>query len=165
MSKGALAVLAISMMTAGGAAAIGAQVFAQTTTTAVSPTTSPSPVVTTQAQDTKESLNDPQDENVALPVGGLTEAQARAAITAKYPSVAIKHIELEDINGTVIYGVKLADKTEVTVDAKTGVVTQEAADQEGIEHANDNHSGNDLNEAPGTETNDGPDSNDAETAD
>lgn len=163
MSKGALAVLAVSMMTAGGAAAIGAQVFAQTSTTTVSPTSSP--VVTTEAQNTNESAKDTQDENVALPVGGITEAQARAAITAKYPSVAIKHIELEDNDGTVVYGAKLADKTEVSVDAKTGAVAQEAADQEGTEHANGNHSGDDLNEAPGTETNDGPDTNDAETAD
>lgn len=163
MSKGALAVLAVSMMTAGGAAAIGAQVFAQTST----PTTSP--VVTTQTQDVKDVGSDPkdsQDENVALPSGGITEAQARAAIAAKYPNVAIKHIELEDENGVVIYGVKLADKTEVTVDAKTGAVAQEAADQEGVEHANrGDHSGKDLNEAPGTETNDGPDTSDAEQAD
>ena len=159
MSRGAIAMLAVSMMTAGGAAVIGAQVFAQTST----PTTSPTSA--TQVQDIKESENDPQDENVVLPVGGLTEAQARAAITAKYPGVAIKHIELEDNDGATVYGAKLADKTEVTVDVKTGAVAQEAADQEGVEHSGGDNPGKDLDEALGTETNDGPDANDADKAD
>ena len=59
-------------------------------------------------------------------------------------------------SGAVVYGAKLADKTEVTVDAKTGVVAQEPADQEGVEHQDGASSGKDANEAPGTETNDGP---------
>lgn len=51
-------------------------------------------------------------------------------------------------------GAKLSDKTEVIVDAKTGVVTKEVTDQEGIEHQD---SGKLDREANGVETNDGPD--------
>jgi hypothetical protein len=144
-----VALLVAGMMATGGIASIGLQTFAQ------SNPASNTPVVTTpQAQDIADNGKDGQDENVVLPTGGISEAQARTAITAQYPNVAIQHIELEDNNGTIVYGAKLADKTEVIVDAKTGVVTKEVADQEGIEHQD---FGKSDTEANGVETNDGPD--------
>ena len=161
-NKKTLALFTVGILGIGGVASVGVQVFAQTST----PTASP--VVTTQAADSKDAVGDAKDtkdENVALPVGGISETQARALISAKFPGVAIKRIELENNNGAVVYGAKLSDKTEVTVDAKTGVVLQEASDQEGVEHADGDYSGKDMNEAPGTETNDGPDTNGADKAD
>ncbi len=155
LGKGAtLALFAAGLMATGGVASIGMQAFAQTSTASNTPV-----AITTQAQDTADTADtgkEAQDENVSLPAGGITETQARAAIGAKYPGVAIQRIELEDNNGTIVYGAKLADKTEVTVDAKTGVVAVEAADQESVEHQDKGGSA-DANEAPGTETNDGPD--------
>lgn len=153
LNKGTLALLLAGALATGGVASIGMQAFAQTSTASNTQAT-----ITNPAQDTAETGGkDAKDENAVLPTGGISETQARAAITVKYPGVAIQHIELEDNNGTVVYGAKLADKTEVTVDATTGVVAQEPADQEGVEHQDGVNSGKDVNEAPGTETNDGPD--------
>jgi HSP20 family molecular chaperone IbpA len=138
LGKGAtLALFAAGLMATGGVASIGMQAFAQTPTAPNTPA-----AITTQAQDTTDNGKDGQDENAVLPAGGISEAQARAAITAKYPGMTIKDIELEVKNGTVVYGAELSDKTDVLVDAKTGVVSQEAPD---------------ANEANDTEINDGPD--------
>ncbi len=153
LGKGAtLALFAAGLMATGGVASIGMQAFAQSGT----PTTSTAITSQSTAQNPADTDKETQDDNAILPAGGISETQARAAIATQYPNVTIRHIELEDNDGTVVYGAKLSDNTEVTVDAKTGVVTQEAADQEGIEHQN-GYKGNDANEASGTETNDGPD--------
>ncbi len=146
LSKGAtLALFAAGLMATGGVASVGMQAFAQTSST------SSAPVAVTQAQDTTDN-----EANVVLPTGGITEAQARAAIMAKYPGVTIKQIELDNKNGSIVYGAELSDKSEVIVDAKTSAISQEPADHEGIDQQ-DKGGQNDANEAPGTETNDGPD--------
>ncbi len=124
MNRGALALLVAGALATGGVISIGAQTFAQT-----SPTTT-APAAVTETQDLQDN-----DANVVLPTGGISEAQARAVITAQYPSLTIQSIRLEDENGTVVYGAKLSDGTEVTVNVTPpGTVAQETADQEGIEH-------------------------------
>lgn len=117
----------------GTAGAIGVQAFAQQTTPTQTPPTQTVPTTQAQTQGPSEQ-NDGPDKSVTLPAGGVTEAQARVAIQTAYPNSIINRIELEDNNGSIVYGAKLADKTEVTVDAKTGVVATEAPDQEGTEH-------------------------------
>lgn len=117
----------------GTASAIGAQALAQQATSAQTPTAQVTPTAEVQTKAAPEQ-NDQPDKNVALPTGGVTEMQARAAIQTAYPNSPITRIELEDNNDSIVYGAKFADKTEVTVDAKTGVIATEAADQEGTEH-------------------------------
>lgn len=136
LSNGSLALLVTGMMVTGGVASVGIQAFAQS-----SPTSSAPAAITTQAQDTADNGKDGQDENTVLPTGGISETQARAAITAKYPGLTIKDIELKVKNGAVVYGTELSDKSDVLVDAKTGVVSQEALD---------------AHETNGTDVNDGP---------
>ncbi|GEM_PF-6104496 len=149
MSKATLALFAAGMLGVGSVASVGIQAFAQSSPTSTAPAT-----ITTQAQDTAENATDGQDENAVLPAGGISEAQARTAITTQYPSVTIQRIELEDNNGTIVYGAKLSDKTEVTVDAKTGAVAQEAADQENVEHQDSGKPDTGTPEANDVETND-----------
>ncbi len=137
----------------GTAGAVGISVFAQQAPATTSPvqatqtTTTPAQAVI-DPQDSNDKQDAP-DANVALPAGGISETQARAAIATAYPSVTIQRIELEDNNGAIVYGAKLSDKTEVTVDAKTGAVAKEAADQETTEHANNPNFQKDTNDAAG----------------
>ena len=135
----------------GTAGAVSISVFAQQAPATTSPVqTSQTTTTPAQAAADPQDSNDKQDApdaNVALPAGGITEAQARAAILAAFPSLTVQRIELEDNDGTIVYGVKLSDKTEVTVDAKTSVVAKEAADQETAEHANNPHFQKDDNDA------------------
>ncbi len=151
LNKKTLALFGAGMLAVGSIASVGMQVFAQS-----SPASTPPVAITTQTQDIVDNAKDAQDENVALPAGGISEAQARAAITTQYPNITILHIKLEDNNGTIVYGAKLSDKTEVTVDATTGVVAQESADQGGIEHQDSGKSDTGGQETNGVETNDRP---------
>ena len=141
IDKKTLAAFGAGMLAFGSIAAVGLQVFAETPHASTTST-----VGGASAQDKADNDKGGQDENVALPAGGISEAQARAAIAAAYPNIAIQRIELESNNGTVVYGAKLVDKTEVTVNAITGAVMAEPADQEGVEH-HGSYVGKDANEA------------------
>ena len=142
ITKKAAALLAGLGLAVGTAGALGISVFAQqlpaTTTPPVQTmqtTTTPTQTAT-ETQDSNGSQDAP-DANITLPTRGISEAQARAAISTAFPNITIKRIELEDNNGTIVYGAKLSDGSEVTVDVKTSSVAKEAADQETTEHAND----------------------------
>lgn len=158
VNKKTLAVFTAGVLAVGGVASIGAQTYAQTTgTTSVSPSNMMSKLW-------HHGMDNDADDNVVLPQGGITEAQARSAITTAYPALTIKHVELEDDNGTVVYGAKLSDGSEVMVDVHTSAVTVEAPDQEDKEHqgrdgkGHGGKEGRDQNEAAevqGTETSDG----------
>jgi hypothetical protein len=129
MNRGTLALLALGMFGVGSVASVGLQASAQTPATPVAPTT-----VSADIQDGPDGgQNDAPDQKAVLPVGGISETQARAAITAKYPGLTIKDIGLEDKNGSVVYSAELSDKTDVIVDAKTGVVSVEASDSTEVE--------------------------------
>ena len=125
MSKSAtMALFAAGLIGTGAIASIGVQSFAQTQDSA--PTTS------SHVRGLMNFMDD--DDNVALPSRGITEAQATEAVVAQYPNLAIKHIKLEDENGEVVYSVKLSDGTEVTVDVMTSAVSLETDEQDASEH-------------------------------
>lgn len=138
MSKNAtMALFAAGLMSTGAIASIGIQSFAQ----------SPSETSTTSAHHRWFTDND----NVTLPAGGISEAQASEAITTQYPNLTITHIRLEDENNTVVYSAKLSDGTEVIVDVMNGAVSLESEDQEVAEHREmgrwhkNNHTANNTN--------------------
>ena len=145
MSKSAtMALFAAGLISTGAIASIGLQAFAQT------------PNATT-AQSSHQAWFGGDDDNIALPEGGISETQATDAVTATYPTLTIKHIHLENENGGIVYSAKLSDGTEVIVDAITGAVSLETEEQEATEHQNRGlgHKGHD--EANDVEVNDGPD--------
>ncbi len=152
MNRGTLALLALGMFGVGSIASVGLQAFAQTPTAPGTP-----PVVSTDQQDTVDNgKGDAKDPKATLPVGGISEAQARAAITAKYPTLTIKDIGLEDKNGTIVYSAELSDKTDISVDAKTGVVSQETTDGSEVDGAETADAGNDT-DGPGAAQDETPD--------
>lgn len=145
MSKSAtMALFAAGLFSTGAIASTGLQAFAQT------------PNATSAPASHLAWFRD-DDDNVALPDGGISEAQATDAVTASYPNLTIKHIHLENENGGVVYSTKLSDGTEAIVDAVTGAVSPETEEQEATEHQGRGigHKGHD--EANDVEVDDGPD--------
>ena len=124
---------AMGVLTAGyllGSASLGVA-FAQT---------APTPTQTQTAPAAKEqSEGNDQAESAALASQAkITADQANAAALAQFAGGTVKKTELEDENGTVVYGVKLTDSTgkqqDVKVDATSGKVLQaEAEGPEGPE--------------------------------
>ena len=126
MSKNAtMALFAAGFISTGAIASIGVQSFAQTPD--ATPTTS------SHVRGLMDFMDD-DDNNVALPSGGISEVQATKAVTALYPSLTIKHIRLEDENGAILYSTKLSDGTEAIVDVVTSAVSLETDEQEASEH-------------------------------
>ena len=145
MSKNAtMALFAAGLISTGAIASIGLQSFAQT------PTETP---MTSSHQ--RWFMDD--DDNVALPAGGISETQASEAVTAQYPNLTIKHMRLEDENGAVMYSVKLSDGTEAIVDVVTGAVSLWTEEQEAMEHQGMGRWHMNRDEANDTEVDDGPD--------
>ena len=117
MSKSAtMALFAAGLISTGAIASIGLQAFAQTPNA----TTAPSSYLAWFGDD---------DDDIALPDGGISETQATDAVTATYPNLTIKHIHLENENGGIVYSAKLSDDTEAIVDAVTGTVSLETEEQ------------------------------------
>ncbi len=117
MTKSAtMALFVAGLISTGAVASIGLQAFAQTPNT----TSAPSSYLAWFEDD---------DDNVALPDGGISKTQAIDAVTASYPNLTIKHIHLENENGGIVYSAKLSDGTEAIVDAVTGVVSLETEEQ------------------------------------
>ena len=143
MSKSATrALFAAGLISTGAIASIGVQSFAQMPDSA--PTTS------SHVRGLMNFMDD--DDNVALPSGGITEAQATEAVVAQYPNLTIKHIKLENESGVVVYSAKLSDGTEAIVDVMTGAVSLETEEQEATEHQGRGR----HDEANDTEVDDGP---------
>ena len=145
MSKSAtMALFAAGLISTGAIASIGLQAFAETPNAI----TAPSSYIAWFGDD---------DDNVALPDGGISEIQATDAVTASYPNLTIKHIHLDNENGGIVYSAKLSDGTEAIVDAVTGAVSLETEEQEATEHQGRGigHKGHD--EANDVEVDDGPD--------
>jgi hypothetical protein len=70
----------------------------------------------------------------------VTADQARAAALAKFPGATVKRVELQDENGTLVWGVELTDASgaaqDVKVDGASGqVLSVEADGPDGAEGA------------------------------
>jgi hypothetical protein len=160
LNKKTLAVLSGGLIAIGGVASIGAQAFAQTAPVAVSTTTGG---IVKEVQDAVGG--DKEDVQAVLPVGGISETVARASIATSNPTLTVKHIKLEDTNGTVAYSAKLSDGSEVSVDVKTGAVTKESdIEEQGEPHhgqGGDQDGKGEHGGAPETETGSATDPADA----
>ena len=146
IDKKTLIAFTAGVLALGGVASVGIQTFAQSTSSSSSaPTSIIGKVMNPVAVADKE-----EDDNVALPARGISEAAARAAVMLKYPALTIKHIRLENNEGAIGYSAQLSDGSEVVVNVLTGAVALEPADNETSDGKNEG------TEAPGTEVNDGP---------
>jgi predicted small secreted protein len=80
------------------------------------------------------------DEDLSNVVTNLTAEQAQQAVLVAYPTATVVSTELEDENGTIVFGVIITvDSTQydVKVDANTGDVLSEELD-DGSEEAGSN---------------------------
>jgi uncharacterized iron-regulated membrane protein len=94
------------------------------------------------AQDASQAeQSDPQPASA----GSITADQARTAVLVQFPGATVRQVQLEDENGTVVYGVQLTDAAGkgqgVKVDANTAQVLQAQPDgpegqQSGVEAGN-----------------------------
>jgi uncharacterized membrane protein YkoI len=79
-----------------------------------------------EAKEAPEAV-DPNEQAKLQQAATLTQQQA-TDIALKQVSGTVKSVELEDNNGTVVYGVQIVDAngkgSDVKVDAKTGAVLQ-----------------------------------------
>lgn len=158
IDKKTLIAFTAGVLALGGVASVGIQTFAQSTSPSSSaPTSIVGKVMNPVAVADKE-----EDDNVALPARGISEAAARAVVMLKYPALTIKHIRLENNEGTIGYSAQLSDGSEVIVNALTSAVIVDAADTEAndssadIEGAGTNNETQEKAEAPDAETNDEP---------
>jgi len=99
--------------------------------------TTPTPAQAQNAPAAKESQgqsegNDAAESAALASQAKITADQANAAALAQFAGGTVKKTELEDENGTIVYGVKLTDSAgkqhDVKVDATTGKVLQAEAD-------------------------------------
>jgi hypothetical protein len=71
---------------------------------------------------------DPNEQVKLQKEAVITQDQATNTVLQKYPDGSVKEVELEDENGTVVYGVHVVTKDgksyDVKVDAKTGKITK-----------------------------------------
>lgn len=102
------------------------------------------PTVPTNAAVVDVETNDGNDAAVDPSRAKITVDQAKAAALAKYPGATISAAQLEDENGTLVWGIALKETSgvgqEVKVDAITGQIV--AGDTNGPNGP----------EAPGSET-------------
>jgi uncharacterized membrane protein YkoI len=136
-----------------GVLALGGTVTAFATT--ANATSQNTPKATVEEQSTEAEA---QDENVALPAGGIDQTTAEQKAQASIPGGVVVASELEDENGAIVYGVEIKTGNavhDVKVDAITGSIIKadqdndkdekgniekesKAGDNDNIEHENDN---------------------------
>jgi uncharacterized membrane protein YkoI len=79
----------------------------------------------------KPEVQDPNEQAKLQQAATLTKEQATASALAQVPGT-VKSVELEDENGTVVYGVQIVDASgkgfDVKVDAKTRKVLKSDSD-------------------------------------
>lgn len=115
--------LALMLGAVGGAVAV----------TAAPPLTTP-PAVTQPAQAEAPETTDPAETPVDPSTVKITADQAQAAALAKFPGATINNrkVELQDENGTLVWGVALTDISgtvqDVKIDANTGAILSAQAD-------------------------------------
>jgi uncharacterized membrane protein YkoI len=153
MKKSKITLLGV---TAALAAMIPLSAYAATTITpAKTPVATVAPVapVAATAEVSKESttekpeVQDPNEQAKLQQAATLTQDQATASALQQVPGT-VKSVELEDENGTVVYGVQIVDANgkgyDVKVDAKTGTVLK--SDNE----SNDGNEGTDSTDSADT---------------
>jgi uncharacterized membrane protein YkoI len=121
-------------------------------TPAVTPAVAPKAEVSQEsATETPEvkgapEAQDPNEQAKLQQAATLTQAQATASALQQVPGT-VKSVQLEDENGTVVYGVQIVDASgkgfDVKVDAKTGKVLKSDSDSnDGSEGTNGTESTN-----------------------
>ncbi|MFF2448162.1 PepSY domain-containing protein [Neobacillus sp. NPDC058068] len=99
-----------------------------------------------QQEKAKEEKQDPNEQAKLQKEAAITKEQATNTVLQKYTDGTVKEVELEDEDGTVVYGVHVTAKDgksyDVKVDAKTGKVTKSEDDSKdeqdnGKENEND----------------------------
>ena len=75
----------------------------------------------------------------------ITAEQAKEAALAANPGAIITQVELDNENGTLVWGVELADGTEVKVDAGSGQIlyTEQSEENDNDEVEYEDQDGND----------------------
>jgi uncharacterized membrane protein YkoI len=76
----------------------------------------------------------------------ITAEQAKEAALAANPDATITQVELDNENGTLVWGVELADGTEVKVDAGSGQIryTEQSEENDNDEVEYEDQDGNDA---------------------
>lgn len=114
--------LALMLGTVGGVAVVNA-----------APLTAP-PAITQPAQAAAPETADAAEVPINPATVKITAAGAKAAALAKFPGATINNnkVELQDENGTLVWGVELTDAggtvQDVVVDANTGAILSVQAD-------------------------------------
>lgn len=112
------------------------------------------PTAPTNAAVADAETNDGNDAAVDPSRAKITVDQAKAAALAKYPGATISAAQLEDENGTLVWGIALKETSgvgqEVKVDATNGQIV--AGDTNGPDGVAGDTNGPDGPEAPGSET-------------
>ncbi|MFJ5712923.1 PepSY domain-containing protein [Neobacillus sp. NPDC093127] len=85
-----------------------------------------------QQEKAKEEKQDPNEQAKLQKEAAITGEQATNTVLQKYTDGTVKEVELEDEDGTVVYGVHVVSKDgksfDVKVDAKTGKITKSEDD-------------------------------------
>ncbi|QCJ44254.1 hypothetical protein FAY30_21385 [Bacillus sp. S3] len=99
-----------------------------------------------QQDQAKEEKQDPNEQAKLQKEAAITGEQATTTVLQKYTDGTVKEVELEDEDGTVVYGVHVTAKDgksyDVKVDAKTGKITK-AEDDSNDEKDNGKENEND----------------------
>ncbi len=94
-----------------------------------------------QAETAKEEKQDPNEQAKLQKEAAITQDQATNTVLQKYTDSTVKAVELEDEDGSAVYGVHVTAKDgksyDVKVDAKTGKITK-AEDDSNDENGSEN---------------------------
>jgi uncharacterized membrane protein YkoI len=124
--SGVLGVLTAAFLL--GSVSLGAA-FAQTQT---APTPAAQSQTAPAAKEKKGEANEQAESAALASQAKITVDQAKSAALAQFPGGTVKQTELEDENGTIVYGVELTDSAgksqDVKVDATSGKVLKVEAD-------------------------------------
>lgn len=82
-------------------------------------------------------------ESIAPGALNITDTQARAAVQEAYPEASIEEVDLDtQSDGSLVYDVSLDNGKEIMVDAKTGDVLGEEADDSDAGDEDEGDAGN-----------------------
>lgn len=92
------------------------------------------------ASNTPNSDVGEEDPAIDASTVALSEDQAQQAVLAQYPGATIGEIQLEDENGTIVFGIQITFEGlayDVKVDANTGAVLSADTDDQTQEEESD----------------------------
>ncbi|MGE8079829.1 PepSY domain-containing protein [Peribacillus loiseleuriae] len=109
---------------------------------AIQPEKSIQPTSTVNQEETAtEEKQDSNEQAKLQKEASITQDEATKTVLAQYQGGTIKQVELEDEDGSVVYGVDVVSKDgksyDVKVDAKTGKITKAEDDNENGNEADD----------------------------